>query len=611
MTQSFLGVSVGPGAASHLCRPHAGALACLGLGIDEDIRSIVSPDGWFAFAASDGGDIVEPASGRFTVRLGQLARTRDRDVGTAELADLLRRESDLAALTPPFAAAHRGGHGEPALIAGDWLGFRQLYWWSGDGAAAVSTSARALAVLAGSGLDSRGVGAQAMIGWQVGDLTPFDGVRAVPPGTLMTLERGLVRPRRYVQPFQRPGKPPELDDAVAEMAEILSVYLSSYVDSHPDAVLQLTGGHDSRILLAAIPARQRRGLRALTLGDPSSPDVVVAAHLSELSGIRHHVHRLDQQVWPTPPEAHALAMKAAHALEYQASPLALAPLLLVEDQLEQGHRLSGLGGEVARGFYYAGQPKGGVTSERLVERLARWRLFSNESVEPAALDADFLREARIGTLETLSGLFEPGDWLRATDEFYLYHRMHRWAGVHGTVAAVRRHYVNPMFDRRFVELALAVAPDDKRDSLLLGRLMRHLDPDLARIPLDTGLVPARLGTRALSTTIANRTLTARKAARKVRQRLSRSRRPQLGAAHMSDLVLTHWRATPDVCGPLYEMPWLNAAWLDGLIAGQHAAEPTTMAFLINVLATRSGGLNPGSKPDGAGDGATAIAGGRR
>ena len=217
--------------------------------------------------------------------------------------------------------------------------------------------------------------------------------------------------------------------------------------------------------------------------------------------------------------------------------MALAPLLLVEAHLDQGHRLSGLGGEVARGFYYARQPKDAQTSSRLVERLAKWRIFANEAVEPAALDASFVAEAREHTLSTLAALFEPGDWLRATDAFYLNHRMHRWAAAHGTVAAVRRHAVNPMFDRRFIELALAVAPADKKDSMLLGRLMTKLDPELAGIPIDSGLIPSRLGTRDLSTRVAIAAVTARKMKNKVGQRLTHGRRPQLGAADTARLGL--------------------------------------------------------------------------
>jgi asparagine synthase (glutamine-hydrolysing) len=469
-------------------------------------------------------------------------------------------------------------------VANDWLGFRQLYWWRGDGAAAVSTSARALSVLAGAGFDQAGLGAQAMIGWQIGDRTIFEGVRALPPATIATLAAGGLRLRQYAKPLTQEGPAPTLDDAVEEMASILARWQVGYLEEHPDAVLQLTGGHDSRILLGAIPEKQRNGLRALTLGGDADPDVVIAGQLARRYGIQHEVHALDEFAPGIAAEAHAVSLRAARALEYQASPMALAPLLLVEAHLEQGHRLSGLGGEVARGFYYPGQPARAETSLALVERLARWRICSNEAVEAVALDSSFAAAARDQTMSSLAELFPPGDWLRATDSFYLYHRMHRWAGVHGTVAAVRRHAVNPMFDRRFIELALAVAPADKRDSVLLGRLMSRLDPELARIPLDSGLVPARIGTRDMSSRVAVATLTARKAARKVRQRLAHGRRPQLGAAGMAELVLAHWRAEPSACRPLYDVPILDRSWLDGLTTGAHTAPATTVAFLVNLLA---------------------------
>jgi asparagine synthase (glutamine-hydrolysing) len=582
--RSFLGVSVAPDAADRLRRPSSAALACLA---DEQTaveRVDRYADGWVAFAGSDPRDLWTEPGAAFTVRLARSLRTRDRDLSTADLAAMVRAGSELTSIVPPFAAAHRDGPGAPVIVAGDWLGFRQLYWWRGNGLAAVSTSARALAALAGAPLDRVGLGAQAMIGWQVADSTIFDGVRALPPATIATLDRGTVTLRRYAGPPPIGGPRPALPDAVEEMAAILTGWQSSYLEHHPDAVLQLTGGHDSRILLGAVPEKLRPGLRALTLGDDDSPDVRIAARLSARYGLRHQVYHLDARSWPTPAQAHAQALAAARALDCLASPLALAPLLLAEAHLEQGHRLSGLGGEVARGFYYAGQPSAVTTSPRLVERLARWRLFSNEAVEAAALDETFLAEARQVTVSRLVSLFPPGDWLPATDEFYLYHRMHRWAGVHGTVAAVRRYTVNPMFDRRFIELALAVAPADKRDSLLLARLMNRLDPQLAAVPLDSGLVPAKLAARSAATRLAIATVTARKAARKVRQRLLRSRKPQLGAADAAALVLAHWRADPRSCEALRGLPILNRRWFDGLIEGAHPAEPTTIAFMVNLLA---------------------------
>src|SRR4051812_27538200 len=162
--------------------------------------------------------------------------------------------------------------------------------------------------------------------------------------------------------------------------------------------------------------------------------------------------------------------------------------------------------------------------------------------------------------------------------------MHRWSAAHGTVAAVRRHAVNPMFDRRFIELAVAVSPAEKRDSLLLGRLMSRLDPELARIPLDSGLVPATLGRRSMASRLSIASVTARKATRKVRQRLSHARNPQLGAAGMADLVLAHWRAEPSACRALYDLPVLDRRWLDALVAGTPPPPPTPVAFPGHLLA---------------------------
>lgn len=578
--RSFLAVTVAPGVEF---APHSGALACL---TDDDTaveRVDTADDGWVAFAGRDEHDVLGAPGAGFTVPLSLLRRTRERDLSIADLAAMLADGRELATVLPPFAVAHRAGG--PVTVANDWLGFRALYWWQGQGMAAVSTSARALAELSGGGLDRVGLGTQAMIGWQVGDRTVFEGVRALPPASIVTLSGGSTHIRRYAEPLGLDSHvATTLDDAVEEMAAILTAGQSSYLEAHPEAVLQLTGGHDSRILLGAIPEKQRSGLRAMTVGAQTHPDVVIAGRLSQRYGMRHQVYDMSELAHPSPSGAHEVSLAAARALEYQASPMALAPLLLVEGHLAQGHRLSGLGGEVARGFYYAGQPTDAVTSARLVERLARWRVFANEAVETAALDPDFATFASDTAVACLIELFPTGDWLRATDAFYLYHRMHRWAAAHGTVAAVRRFAVNPMFDRRFIELALAVNPADKRDSILLGRLMSRLDPELARIPLDSGLIPARLGTRSVATRVAVASVTARKAAGKIRQKLTHGRRPQLGAEGMAELVVEHWRSSPSSARALYDQPVLNSQWLDGLLAGTHNAAPTTVAFLVNLLA---------------------------
>ncbi|MGN9910410.1 hypothetical protein ACTMTJ_22915 [Phytohabitans sp. LJ34] len=607
--RGFLAVSVSPGGPVAARVPHPGALALMA-GPHAGATTAPTPDGWLAFTAAEPDDRLgtDPASG-FTVRLTRSIRDREGDLDTGRLAALLGGEVSttgeaLAAILPPFAGAHLAHTGAPVRLAGDWLGLRQLFWWQGEGVAAVSTSALALGALAGDGLHAGALGVQSLMGWQVGLETVFTGVTKLGPAAVAELRDGRVTVERYATEDLGLDAAPSLDAAVDEMAEILRAFHRAYLTDHPDTVLQLSGGQDSRLLLGAVPPELRRGMAAFTLDTRGGVESRVAVRLAAQCGLAHTVHRTDERPPVDAAAGHRAARAAAAALDAMASPMALAPLALIEADLDQGHRLSGAGGELARGFYYPGQPRHAETDERMVRRLAEWRLFTNETAEPDALDPDFVAAARTYALAAVTQRFTAyhRDWLRATDDFYLWDRMARWAGAQGTPAAVDRFFVNPLLDRRFVQLALAVAPDDKRDSRLTGRLMHRLDPGLAAVPLDSGLVPARLGRPGFATSVAVARVTARKTVGKVRQRLAGARRTQLGAADVAARVVAHWRAAPDATAPLRRAGMVREAWLDELLDGRRDALPATVAFLMNTLvATEAVELSRVSGTNTAGD----------
>ncbi|MPZ26536.1 MAG: hypothetical protein GEV12_08775 [Micromonosporaceae bacterium] len=549
-------------------------------------------DGWVTLTAPEPDDQVTGAAETFTVRLTKAARTGTGDVSAATVANWLvdpaRPEAaGLASLLPPFAAAHRGRSDGPVVVAGDWLGARALFWWQGAGAAAVSTSALALAALAGTGLDRAALGVQSLLGWQTGVDTVFQGVTKLGPGCLAVLHHGRVSVHQYAEPAGvRPGPDrPEGAAVVEGMADLLRTFHDTYLTDHPDAVLQLSGGLDSRLLLCAVPPRLRRDLAAFTLDVRAGAEARIACRLAARSGLAHHVYLLDEQPPVSPAAAHAMVVEAAVALDCMASPLALAPLARFETMLAQGNRLAGTGGEIARGFYYPGQPHRATTSPALVDRLARWRLFTNEAVAPEALDPDFAAFARSVTLDRLTTRlagYGPG-WLRATDEFYLFDRVQRWAGAHSTVAAVARGSVNPLLDRRFVQLALAATPDQTRSSRLIGQVVSRLDPRLAAVPLDSGLIPARLAEGGLVAHGQRHLATGRKIVGKVRQRLVGRRRGQLGAAELARLVVAHWVAAPETIAPVRDTGLVPGPWLDRLVAGHVVPDPATVTFLVNLL----------------------------
>lgn len=516
------------------------------------------------------------------------ARIGERDVSAADIAAWLRadgRHRDLDRVVPPFAAVGRDPGTGVVRAATDFLGFRCLYVVQGPDWAAISTSSRALAVLSGAGTDLTSLAAYSLLGWRLGERTHYTGVATLPPGSSVRLAGG-----RLVTWSASPAAAGDAGDAVRRAAGQLRTSVNALLDDHPDTCLQLTGGLDSRLLLAAVDPDRRGRLAAMTLRAPGNPDAPLAASLARRYGMPHHVVDVDATGEVAPAEAAALALAGAHRVDYSADPLAWASLDVVERAVSQGPRLSGLGGEVVRGFYYLGPPRRTPTTPRRVAGLARWRLFPNESVPDDVLDPGFAASRREVTLGELERIFAelPGSWAQATDGFYLWQRMRRWAGATTTSTCQQRFAVNPMLDPRFVGIGAGVPPRDRAQMRFLSRILVELDPALAARPLDGRPAP----TVYADPTLANRArlgaLTVHKAGRKVRQRVRATTRPPEGGVQLADRVLAHWRADPTGLGPLHDSSVLRPGVVDRILDGDLDPGPSTVGFLATLAAAGEG-----------------------
>ncbi|MBB2890151.1 hypothetical protein [Flexivirga oryzae] len=534
--------------------------------------------------ATWGALVAEQASGSPVVISG-LARGPRAAIPPAaiDLATATAGDETIWDLMPPFAALQIDDR-STVRAATDMLGFRHVYHRRGDGWSAVSTSSLVLAHLDDARIDRQGVAVQAMLGWQLGDRTLIHGVRKLRERQRITLHDGELTIDEYAPASPHSRIP--IDTAVSEASTMLSDYMVDYLDENPDAILQLTGGLDSRILLAAIPRSRRKGLRVLTLSSgPDSEDVRIAAQLAERYGMVHLVQGLSELSDLDPSEAHALVMFSARQLNGMADPVAHAALLVVESAFPQGARISGLGGEVARGFYYVGPVIGYPVARPLTRLLVDWRMFANDSVATGALNAEFGEWARpFATDEVHQVLLNTGlPWPDATDRMYLYERMQRWSGVVDSAVCLGRATVNPMLDPRFIDIANSLAPVDKAHARFLAQLVCRLDPELAEIPLEGRRAPLAYAAPGLGQRLTNGVPVAQKAGRKIAQRLRNTRRPPAGGDTLTTLLTEHWRRNPSLLDPVRKTRVFDDQWLDGMLAGA-AADPSTTALLASMVA---------------------------
>lgn len=487
----------------------------------------------------------------------------------------------IGGMLPPFAAAELGEAG--VTMAADSMGFRPLFHSApGGGPAAISTSALVAGRALGAGIDDVAVGVQSLLGWQLGQRTLCAGISKLPPGHVATLGEDGVR-----LTWGESDDAPEigLSDAVAEAAELLRTSLEALLDDHPEAVLQLTGGQDSRLLLSAVPPARRRGLRALTLDVPGSDDVAVASQLAERFGLAHEVRGLDGLDGLDSAQAWDAVCEASRSLDAMSDPLAFAALAVSERTTGAPVRISGLGGEVARGFYYVGAVRDRAYTRRDSERLASWRMFVNEAVEHGMLDEEFAAWARVTAVDEVDRALRGGgaDWFRATDALYLGHRMQRWAGATDTAADYERILINPMLDARFLDIATRLAPRDKAGSRFLGLLQMELDAELGRLPLEGRLAPEAYAHPSAATAVSHSLGRGRRLVRKALQRLNRGNRAPAGGDVLAALVVEHWREHPEIVEPLARGPFVRADWVADVLTRRIEPRPSSVALATNLL----------------------------
>jgi asparagine synthase (glutamine-hydrolysing) len=530
-----------------------------------------------------GHDPALPTTDR-PVLLSGPARRTGALVDTAQVARWIR-EGDLDRLTgllPPFGAVGLSPEGLRVVI--DGMGFRQAFRLHGPEWAAVSTSARLLAACSSRGIDVDAALLQSQLGWQLGERTLFSGVTKLAPGESVLLSRSGLSVDVVG------GEPPHpgsigLEDALERASALLLRSMTHYLGDVEDPLLQLTGGMDSRIVLSAITPNRRRGLRAMTLDVPGSSDAAVAGMIARHCALEHRLVSLDGLADVSPQEWFERVRTTAEAHDGMISPIAKAATDWAEERVDQGERLSGMGGEIARGFYYTGVVRPAPVTRARSERLARWRMLVNEAVEPDCLAPRYRRDARSVALDLIHATLAAADeeWFTATDDLYYRHRMTRWAGLSESVASASRPLTNPMLDPGFIDIARNLSPWVKQHARFLAALQMRLDPVLGRLPLEGRPSPAAYATPGISARTRHGVTRTRLAVRKVHQRLRRAGRPPAGSHLVAAAVMDHLRAHPALLDPLRDSAWFDEQWVGAVLGGTLEPHPGTVAFMMNML----------------------------
>lgn len=552
-----------------------------------DERSALLGVGPLASALSHdapGAAVVVPTAGTLIARDGSVATA-----GSLAGAELEHQLSRLHRVVPPFGFIGRDGASAAVVAGTDVVGLRHIYVAGMPGAALVSTSSSLLARLTRSPLDETAWSVLSQIGCLLGSRTMFRDVRKLDPAEDVRLSSGrirsVVRTREVPTAVRARGWFTTEREAVETGAAELGAVIESFSRAHPHALHELSGGLDSRLVLALALRHHAGPVRTLSIGAAGSEDLRIAQQLVALEGLEGGYVSLSAIEHPTDAEVLAGVLAAARHRDFASNPLSGYVYGLVAAMAPTTAQVTGQAGELARGKYYAGQRDRRRYDRADATRLIRWREVLNQQVGGSIFSPDF-REQRGHHLQRESWPYfdaPEGRWPAVSDHWYVFGRNQRLAGsVYSPWHDDHQHLV-PFFHPDFVEWASRLPVHLKRRSRAFVSLLDHLSPRLARHPLDSGLTPRQAAGhgRGSRTQLLRRDVGRLR--HKVSQRLSGQRVAPVRADHVADMALRALR--PELLATLSDVAWLDRTALTHLQAGGDArpVDSVTAAFLINLV----------------------------
>jgi asparagine synthase (glutamine-hydrolysing) len=536
--------------------------------------------------SEDPADVIDVERREASVLIGLAAFTEDGE--RLSPRTLLERVAALgtrafAGIAAPQSVVLAFGHPAQVLAATDHAGLSAVYHATRGGTAAAGSSSRLLGTVLGCSLDEDAISAYAVLGEYAGTDTPFVGVRRLGSGQCVRLgERGLTV-EEYVDPVVPQRGSRDAKRAVAEGLAAVRAGMDACATAYPEFAMELSGGLDSRVILAALLAAGRRPTQAITLGEQGHPDVVVASELAARFEIPHRHIDLTGLAGLSPPEALRLTDTAGRRGDYSGDCVALGVLEFVEAVAGFQPRFSGQNGEVARGFYYPFQPPWPQTADVLSRALIRWRMMANERASGELLVSEVGAAGVRRAAQTTRAYLEStgADWLTATDLLYLNWRMQRWLGGGWSASMQSRPILAPFFHSRYISWALSTPPRLKRGSRLLARVLDAIDPELAGIQLADGDIPTAIFRPELSDRLSHMRRTTEKVAVKVRQRLGGAGKPPQGAPALARLALDAMVDERRGLERVAALPFVSGEYVERVFESRQAS-PRTVGMLVGL-----------------------------
>jgi asparagine synthase (glutamine-hydrolysing) len=231
---------------------------------------------------------------------------------------------------------------ERLVVARDAMGIKLIYYKIDNGALTFGSEIRAILAAQKSRTDVDPMALNLFLRFRYtpSPLTIFQGIRKLAPGTMLVVEKGQCREKRWYNFVPTPFATPKKDEeAIAELLHLYKNAVRRHLLSDVPVGILLSGGLDSGLLLALMN-EHGNSWPAYTIGYGKSfadDELFDAAETAALLGARHVTVKLDQA------EFERSLPKIVECLEEPIATSSIVPMYFVSQRARQDVKVALIG----------------------------------------------------------------------------------------------------------------------------------------------------------------------------------------------------------------------------------------------------------------------------
>jgi len=377
------------------------------------------------------------------------------------------------------------------IITNDRYGLRPLYYGINDDRFLFASEIKAILedTTISKNLDMEAIAEFFAFMYMLEDKTFFKDVKTLPPATVLNYERGNLSMTQYWDFNYDPDYDMSEEDFVNKLVAKFKEAVDVRVDNKHRFGISLSGGLDSRAILAAVEESKKDGIVTYTFGQLDSCDVKIAQKIAEKMGTKHITLDITPEMIM---ENFKKEVYLSDGLDYVG--VSYIPPIHKNIQEYVDIAFDGLALDVTLGGSHLSRKILNLKEDKkLFEYLYhKTRFFSDKEMEKLFLPSYYKKIKNYPKNSFRVAFNKIGDKNLANkaDHFFLQTHVRRWTVMGHVLLRYAIENSVPTYGNDLIDLIQKIPPELRYNHKIYQKFLKKLSPELSKIPYNQTMLRA-------------------------------------------------------------------------------------------------------------------------